>query len=302
MYSIRLDVVARACGARRGAHAHPARLARRVSHHAAASRRLVLRASAGRYPEALALSREALRASTATGDWRLEVIARHNLGDLLWEMGPIEDAAREAAQLALDMRSRPAAENDMDMLYANLMGILSEIGRIDEASAAATTGLPLMRRSRRYFTEEWAYLFWRRGQLEAAATLLGAVEAETVRSGTPPQPNEARLLAQARPALEGALAPESLRPLPRCRRRARPIRASGPALHHARRARAAPTATVVAFRSLPFTRHRDSNDPAPLPSRQREPHRAHPARGTGRSLRVAARWTAPMRHSARRST
>ena len=163
---------------------------------------------AGHFPEALALYRDTLRASSATGDWRLEVIARHNLSDLLWEIGPIEEAAREVCRLAEDLRARPAAENDMDMMYANLIGILSEMGRVEEASAAAVEGLPLMRRSRRYFVEEWAYLFWRRRQLETAAFLVGATDAESVRSGAPPQPNEARLIAEARTALEAELPPD----------------------------------------------------------------------------------------------
>lgn len=62
---------------------------------------------ARRYADALVLYRETLRASAATGDWRLEVIARHNLIDLLWEMGPIEEAAAEATRLAADLPGPP---------------------------------------------------------------------------------------------------------------------------------------------------------------------------------------------------
>lgn len=83
------------------------------------------------------------------------------------------------------------------------------MGRIDDATDAAVIGLPLMRRSRRYFPEEWAYLFWRRGQHEAAAMLVGATDAETARTGAPSQPNEARLLRAARPALAEALPPDA---------------------------------------------------------------------------------------------
>ena len=41
---------------------------------------------------------------------------------------------------------RPAAIGDTDVLYANLMGILSEMGRIDDASRAAREALPIMHR------------------------------------------------------------------------------------------------------------------------------------------------------------
>ena len=90
-----------------------------------------------------------------------------------------------------------------------MIGILSEIGRIDEASAAAREALPMMRRARRYFVEEWAYLFWRRGQRESAALLLGASDAKCVRDELPLQANERRLIAAARAALEGAAAGRS---------------------------------------------------------------------------------------------
>lgn len=87
------------------------------------------------------------------------------------------------------------------MLYANLIGILCEMDRIAEASDAGREALPVMRRSRNYFFEEWMYLFWRRGQPEVAAQLLGAVEMQSGATGLPPQPNEQRLVTRARAAL-----------------------------------------------------------------------------------------------------
>jgi hypothetical protein len=93
----------------------------------------------------------------------------------------------------------------MAVTFANLIGILSELGRIDEASAAARDALPVMRRSQTYFPEEWVHLFWRRGQFETAVRLLGHCDAEVHRTGVPIQINEARLIAQARAALEARL-------------------------------------------------------------------------------------------------
>ena len=126
---------------------------------------------AGRVTEAIAFYRMPSAISASIGDWRLEAMARNNLVDLLWQVAPIEEAAREANALAEALRVKPAAHNDMDILFANLVGILSEMGRIDEASAVAREALPLMRRTQRYFVEEWVYLFWRRGQVEMCDAL-----------------------------------------------------------------------------------------------------------------------------------
>jgi hypothetical protein len=138
------------------------------------------------------------------------VIARNNLVDLLWQVGPIEEAAVEARQLAQELRGRPAALTDMDVVYANLMGILAELDLIDEASRAAREALPVMRRSHNYYLEEWIHLFWRRGQPDTAALLLGALDESSRKSGQPPQPNERRLITKARAGLEDALAPDAL--------------------------------------------------------------------------------------------
>ena len=161
--------------------------------------------SAGRFGEALALTHDAVRLGASSGDWRLEAIARNGLVDHLWQLGPIEEAARVACKLAEDFRAKPAANADMAILFANLIGVLSEMGRIDEASAAAREAIPIMRRARYTYIEEWVYLFWRRGQLDTAALLLGASDAERLRFGTPYQENERRLIAEARAGLEARL-------------------------------------------------------------------------------------------------
>jgi len=80
------------------------------------------------------------------------------------------------------------------------------MGRIDEASAAARAALPILRRARYSYIEEWLYLFWRRGQFDTAAVLLGACDAERARYGTPHQENERRIIAEARSDLQVRLA------------------------------------------------------------------------------------------------
>jgi len=93
----------------------------------------------------------------------------------------------------------------MAVAFANAIGILGEAGRVEEAAAAARHALPMMRRAQTYFVDVWAYLFWRRGQREAAALLIGVSNAGCVRSGAPREPNEERLIAQARADLEARM-------------------------------------------------------------------------------------------------
>jgi len=93
------------------------------------------------------------------------------------------------------------------------MGILSERGEIDEASAAAREALRMVVRTRAYFLEEWVHLFWRRGQLETAALLLGASDAMHAKDEQPRQSNEDRLLAAARAGLAASLPDATLQRL-----------------------------------------------------------------------------------------
>jgi len=137
------------------------------------------------------------------------VISRGNLVDLMWQSTTLDEALHEARRLVDDLRRRPAALPDTDVAFANLIGILSEMNLVDEASKAATEALPIMRRSGNYYLEEWIHLFWRRGQYDTAAVLLGAFEAvpEGIESL---QTNERRLLAQARADLEASMPAEAM--------------------------------------------------------------------------------------------
>jgi hypothetical protein len=74
----------------------------------------------------------------------------------------------------------------------------------------AAEALPPMRLEGEYYVEEWGHFFWRRGRLDIAARLLGAVDAKRARSGFPPQPNERRLLGQVGPAIDAAMPPDVL--------------------------------------------------------------------------------------------
>jgi len=174
---------------------------------------------AGELDKAIVIHREAVRLSALTEDWRLEVIARANLAELLWQVGPLDEAAEVGRSLADALRTRPATALDEAMVLSNLMGTLCDLGRIDEASETARAALPVMRRAKTYYLDEWAYLFWCRGQLDASKALLGAADRERLRQATverdsriaavgaavgvptPPAYNEARIVARLRSAL-----------------------------------------------------------------------------------------------------
>ena len=139
---------------------------------------------AGALQDALAIFRETVRLSALTEDWQLEVIARANLADLLWQVGPLEEAAEVARALVEELRARPSTEFDEAWVLSSLMGILCESGHIEEASAAGREALPMMRRCRTYYLDQWAYLFWCRGQTEVSKALLGSAENEHLRQAT----------------------------------------------------------------------------------------------------------------------
>ena len=167
-------------------------------------------ARAGKSSEAVVLFRKCVAASAASGDWRLEVMARSNIADLLWHIGRLDEAAAEAIGLADELRRRPAIDADAATHFSNLLGVLCELGRLDDAAAVAAEALVFMRRTGTYFAAEWSYFFWRRGQLEDAAQLAGASDAAQARSGVPLEANEQRLMKQVRSALEAQLPPDAL--------------------------------------------------------------------------------------------
>lgn len=164
---------------------------------------------ARRLPEALQLFREVARVCVQAGDWGPEIGARNVLADLLWEIGPIEEAAREACELAEQLRTRPASVTNTALVFSNVVGILSEMGNVEGASRAARESLPFMPRAKQYFLDVFVHLLWRRKQYESAVLLLGASEAVVAKHQAPRQPNEQRLIDHARPALEAALTPDA---------------------------------------------------------------------------------------------
>jgi hypothetical protein len=163
---------------------------------------------AGRKAEAETLAREAIRQCREAGDWRLEVMHRTVLTDMLWELGPLTDAAQEARALAQDLRERPTAPGDMDVSFTNLLGIESELGNLEAAAAVARETQALLVRTGGRYHEAWVHFFWRSGQHDIAAMLLGECDARGADHSV--QVNEVRLREQARAGLAAAMSAEAL--------------------------------------------------------------------------------------------
>jgi hypothetical protein len=94
-------------------------------------------------------------------------------------------------------------------VFSGVAGMLSEAGRVDEASAVAHELLPIMRRAGRHPLVVWTHLFWRRGQARTAALLLGAFDAKVSRRRLSRWPNGQRLIAETRAGLEKQWPPDA---------------------------------------------------------------------------------------------
>ena len=164
----------------------------------------------GAYDAADAMYREALRLAHEAGDWRLEVIERSNVCDLLWQFGRHDEAAHKLAELLESQRLRPASDYEMVETLSIQMGVLGEAGRVEEAAAAARAALPVMRRMPKFRFEPCAQLLWRMGRPEAAARVLGAQAARERDGREPSQVNEKRIAQATLASLQSKLAPAQL--------------------------------------------------------------------------------------------
>jgi predicted ATPase/DNA-binding winged helix-turn-helix (wHTH) protein len=164
----------------------------------------------GAHDAAAAMYRESIRLAHEAGDWRLEVIGRSNVCDLLWELGRHDEAAHKLAELLESQRLRPASDYELVETLSMQIGVLGEIGRIDEAAAAAGAALPVMRRMPKFRFEPCAQLLWRLGRPEAAARVLGAQAARERDGRETSQVNEKRIAQATLSSLQIELASAQL--------------------------------------------------------------------------------------------
>jgi tetratricopeptide (TPR) repeat protein len=164
----------------------------------------------GAYDAAAAMYREALRLAQEAGDWRLEVIERTNLCDLLWQFGRHDEAAHSLAELIELQRLRPVSDYELVETLSMQTGVLCEAGRIEEAAVAARAALPVMRRMPKFRFEPCAQLLWRLGRPEAAGRVLGAHAARERDGRETSQGNETRIARATMSSLQTELAPAQL--------------------------------------------------------------------------------------------
>jgi predicted ATPase/DNA-binding winged helix-turn-helix (wHTH) protein len=164
----------------------------------------------GAYDAAIATYREALQLANEAGDWRLEVIERGNVCDLLWQLGRHDEAAQSLTELIELQRLRSVSDYELVEALSMQVGLLGEIGRIKEATAAAIEALPVMRRMPKFRFEPCAQLLWRLGRPKAAARVLGASEARERDGRETSQGNEKRIALATLSSLQVELAPAQL--------------------------------------------------------------------------------------------
>jgi hypothetical protein len=159
----------------------------------------------GDLDRALSLSGELIDMLVYLDDWGAELWYRLWRIDLLWQAGSMAEAATEVIRLAEQLELRPLRRQWTNIAHNNLIGILSEAGRWHEASGFLMRFLPTMRSLRVYGWDVLAHLFWRRGQIEIAAQLLGAAEAKAAAGLSAREGNEHRLVGEVGPALRSKL-------------------------------------------------------------------------------------------------
>jgi predicted ATPase/DNA-binding winged helix-turn-helix (wHTH) protein len=151
----------------------------------------------------IALARQA-------GDWRLEVIARTHHAERVWLGGDIAAALRLLDALEAEVDSRPVTFYELIDLYQMQAALLSEQDEPQAALRCARAAVPGMRSLYRGSLPSLAHLLWRLDRCEAAARLVGAIDAGN-RAGTELcSVNERRLLAATRAGTAARLRPDEI--------------------------------------------------------------------------------------------
>jgi hypothetical protein len=159
----------------------------------------------GDLPRALSLSGDLIAMLADLEDWGAKLKCRLLRVDLLWQADSLAEAATEVIRVVEELELRPLRREWTNVAQANLIGILSEAGRWQEASDYLLRFLPTMRSLKIYGWDALAHLFWRRRQFEVSARILGAAESELAQDMSSREGNEHRLIDQVLPALRSSL-------------------------------------------------------------------------------------------------
>jgi hypothetical protein len=159
----------------------------------------------GDLPRALSLSGDLMEMLRQLGDWGAELHYRLWHLDLLWQAGSLAEAAIQVIRVVEQLELQPLRRQWTTVAHNNLIGILSEAGRWQEASGYLLRFLPTMRSLQVYCWDALAHLFWRRGQFDASARILGAAQAKVEQGLSSREGNEHRLIDQVQQALRSML-------------------------------------------------------------------------------------------------
>jgi tetratricopeptide (TPR) repeat protein len=128
-----------------------------------------------------------------------------NLANLVWAQGELEAAAAAYARNIALLEASPATRKTaLGWAYCNRSGVLTELGRLDEAFDAMRRGLPLLRHFGYLWllVDHFALRAGLAGKLEAAARLAGYSDAVLAAKGATRQTNEARARSRLQALLE----------------------------------------------------------------------------------------------------
>jgi tetratricopeptide (TPR) repeat protein len=118
-----------------------------------------------------------------------------NLGDVSWQCGDFDVAATAYREVIATRRSLHATRKaSLGWNLANLAGVLTEQGKLDEARAAACEAMPLLRNADRVFVfmDHLALRTALTGALDKAAILGGYADRVHAAKKLIREPNEAR--------------------------------------------------------------------------------------------------------------
>ena len=141
----------------------------------------------------------ALEFYQAAGAERSALEMRGSLADTLWALGALDAALVAFREIVAQMRaSASTTKLALGVNLTNLAGVLTELGRLDEALEVAREGLPA-RRDAGYVFGALDHLALRAalaGRLAEAARLAGYADSNYATGKSPRQPNEARARAR----------------------------------------------------------------------------------------------------------
>ena len=148
-----------------------------------------------------------------SGDWRLEVIARTHHAGMVWLSGDLPGALRLLDALEAQVASRPVTHYELIDLYQMQAALLSEQDVPLAALRCARAAVPGMRSLHRSCLQSLAHLLWRLDRCEAAARLVGAVDARDRAGVELSSANERRLLTATRAGIAARLRPDEIEAL-----------------------------------------------------------------------------------------